>query len=141
MKFFREYKDVPQLVKAHPDDAGFDLFSASDDFVLEAGKQDVVETGLHIAIPPGYVGIIKPRSGYSVKYGTDVIAGVVDAGYTGEVLVVLTALTTFTIKRKDKIAQMLIVKVPPMELEEVNTLEELGDTERGANGFGSTGDH
>ena len=139
MLWYCEHKDLDQFVRAHEDDAGFDICT-SVDFEIPAGKQVTIPTGLHVAIPKGYVGIIKPRSGLSMRVGTDTLAGVVDAGYRGEVKVVLTALDApVTFHRNDKIAQMIVLKRYTGEVTRVDSLEELGETDRGTNGFGSTG--
>ena len=125
-------------------DAGYDLYAIKDG-VVPAGGRKVVGTGIAIAIPqgknvfaPSYYGRIAPRSGLAVKRGIDVLAGVVDAGYRGEVGVVLQNLSDedFPYKKGDRIAQLI--------LEQCNTigwveLEELEDSTRSDAGYGSTG--
>lgn len=119
-------------------DAGYDL-RASEDIVIEAGKQALVPTGLKFSIPLGWVGIIKDRSSMAVKrvYSH---AGVIDASYRGEVKIVLSngSNENYSIKKGDKVAQMIVVQ-HLTDSEEVLAEEELGITERSAGGFGSTG--
>ena len=139
MKYYCEDPELNQLYKKHADDAGFDI-CAAEDYELGSTDRVLVSTKLHVAIPKGYVGILKPRSGLSIDYGTNIGAGVVDAGYLGEIKVVLTAQTfPFIIHKGDRIAQMLILKLPQVEPEKVDSLEALGVTDRGEAGFGSTG--
>ena len=139
MKWTCDYPNMKQFVKAHAADAGYDLYAAKGVTIM-AGRREVISTGLHVSIPRGYVGIIKPRSGLSLLAGTDTLAGVVDSGYLGEVLVVLTVQEDLVINKEDKIAQMVIVPIYDGEAERVGSVAELGESERGANGFGSTGD-
>ncbi len=123
-------------VYQHPGDAGLDLFSAVDE-VLEAGELKAVPTGIQMAIPEGHVGLIWDKSGISLQ-GVHRLAGVVDAGYRGEVKVVMINLgkLPFAIKKGMKIAQMLI---QPVVAAEVTETADLDDTSRGDGGFGSTG--
>lgn len=119
-------------------DAGFDL-RAAESLVIEAGQQVLVSTGLKVAIPGGYVGLIRDRSSMAVKrvYSH---AGVIDAGYRGEVKIVLSnhGSEGYQIEQGAKIAQMIVV--PCLDgLIEVLAEEKLGSTERGEGGFGSTG--
>jgi dUTP pyrophosphatase len=134
--------------RAHDADAGYDLF-AKEDFVVPPCTCDNIfgtnanvgsaihDTGVHIAIPRGYVGFIKSKSGLNVKHGLTA-EGVVDAEYCGAVLVKLYNHTAFPycFKKGDKITQLVILPIFTPELELVDSLEE---TERGDNGFGSTG--
>ena len=123
-------------VYQHPGDAGLDLFSAVDE-VLGAGELKAVPTGIQMAIPDGHVGLIWDKSGISLQ-GVHRLAGVVDAGYRGEVKVVMINLgkLPFVIKKGMKIAQMLI---QPVVAAEVTETADLDDTSRGDGGFGSTG--
>ncbi len=120
----------------HKGDAGLDLFSAID-FVLKKGCVEAVATGIKVAIPDGYVGLIWDKSGVSLK-GVHRLAGVIDSGYRGEVKVVMINLSEkpFAIERGMKIAQML---VQPVTMVHVTEAEDLDDTSRGEDGFGSTG--
>ena len=116
--------------------AGLDLY-ADESLVVKAGTHAIIQTGIAVAIPDGFCGQVWPRSGVSVRYGVDVLAGVIDSDYTGEVKVVLQAgAHDFEINQGDRIAQMLIVPVSMLQCLEVDSL---GDTERGDSGFGSTG--
>jgi dUTP pyrophosphatase len=121
---------------AHPGDAGMDLFS-SVDMEIGPGETKPVPTGIQMAIPPGFVGLVWDKSGLSLK-GVHRLAGVVDAGYRGEVQVVMTNLggEPFAIRAGMKIAQMLIQAVESPVLVETDSLD---DTSRGRGGFGSTG--
>ncbi len=121
---------------AHPGDAGFDLFSCVD-LVLGPGEVKAVPTGIQMAIPLGFVGLVWDKSGISLK-AVHRLAGVVDAGYRGEVQVVLVNLgrEPYPVKAGMKVAQMLIQPVHAVEIEDAAELE---DTSRGEGGFGSTG--
>ena len=139
MKYFVEDPELRQLFKKHDDDAGFDI-CAKQNLLLEGDKWYSISTGLYLAIPKGHVGILKPRSGLSLRFNTDIHAGVIDSNYRGEVVVVISVdHPPFSIEKGDRIAQLLILELPKIELEKVATLPELGDTDRGAGGFGSTG--
>lgn len=120
----------------HKGDAGLDIFSAVD-CVLEAGAVKAVSTGIKVAIPEGYVGLIWDKSGISLK-GVHRLAGVIDSGYRGEVKVVLVNLSreSFRVEKGMKIAQLLI---QPVVVVKVVETDELGETSRGEEGFGSTG--
>ena len=121
---------------SHVGDAGLDLFS-SIDLVLESGEVKPVSTGIKMAVPQGYVGLVWDKSGISLKGGHR-LAGVVDSGYRGEVKVVMINLsdTPFVVEKGMKIAQMLI---QPVENVDVTEVDELEDSTRGEDGFGSTG--
>ncbi|MFC2168496.1 dUTP diphosphatase [Acidobacteriota bacterium] len=120
----------------HKGDAGMDLFSSLD-YVLKKNEIFAVPTGICVEIPKGYVGLIWDKSGVSLK-GAHRMAGVVDAGYRGEIKVVMVNLgqESFVIEKGMKIAQMLIQAVEGVEIVEVDNLE---DSSRGEGGFGSTG--
>jgi dUTP pyrophosphatase len=122
---------------AHEGDAGLDLFS-SENCTLKPNERKAVRTGIAMAIPKGYVGLVWDKSGLAANHGIKTMAGVVDAGYRGEVLVVLKNLgdSDFSIEKNMKIAQMLI---QPVESRKVVEVEDLDDTLRGEKGFGSTG--
>ena len=126
--------------RAHPGDAGLDLRATSEG-VLPPMAGATFGTGFHIRIPQGYAGFVMPRSGLNMHKGVFPPTGVVDAGYTGEVLVKLYNLGAkpILINRGDRIAQLVIVPINTDELHYVDSPAELGDTERGADGFGSTG--
>ena len=120
--------------KAHDTDAGFDLYCPKEVPFL---KEAIIDTGVHIEIPKGYVGMIKSKSGLNVKHGI-VCEGVIDAGYTGSMVVKAYNHSDkeYVFKAGDKLTQLVILPIPDVELEQVDSLE---DTERGSNGFGSSG--
>jgi len=146
---------MPQ--KAYETDGGFDLL-APDDFTVPCtynvpqsdGTTEwipmapgckigsaTIDTGVHMAIPAGYVGMIKSKSGLNVKHGI-IADGTIDAGYTGSIKVKLYNLSndTYKFNKGDKITQIVILPIPYVELEQV---DELPETDRGEGGFGSTG--
>jgi dUTP pyrophosphatase len=120
-------------------DAGYDLF-AVEAVTVAAGQRGLIPTGVHVEIPDRWVGLVKDRSSMALK-GLHTLAGVVDAGYRGEIKVVILNTTTepVTIEVRQKVAQMIVVPVYTQALDVVETLEALSATERGAGGFGSTG--
>ena len=124
---------------AQPGDAGADLRAAVDAVIPAMGRL-TVRTGVSIALPDGYVGLVHPRSGLSAKHGITVLnaPGTVDAGYRGEIAVTLYNSTNedFVVTKGDRIAQLVIQKVETAEFIEV---AELPGSERAAGGFGSTG--
>lgn len=122
--------------RAHETDAGLDLY-ASDTRVVSAKESAVFDTGVHIELPAGTVGMLKSKSGLNVNHGLT-SEGVIDCGYTGSIKVKLYNHSgyDYVVNAGDKISQLVILPVLTPELELVNDLEE---TERGNNGFGSTG--
>lgn len=122
--------------RAHPDDAGLDLYSL-EDVILIPGQGKVTKTGIALALPQGYVGLVADRSSMA-KRGIKTAGGVIDAGYRGEIHIVLWNISTeqIQVRRGERIAQLLILPVATPAVREVNTLDE---TARGAKGFGSTG--
>ena len=122
--------------RAHELDAGYDL-RTPEDVTIYGGLNATIDTGVHVQIPDGYVGFLKSKSGLNVK---DNITGegVIDAGYTGSIKVKLYNNGNFTkhFYKGDKIIQLMILPIYTPELERVDSLEK---TDRGANGFGSTG--
>ncbi len=117
--------------------AGADL-RASEALEIAPGGRAAVPTGLRLAIPPGHVGLVWPRSGLAVRHGIDTLAGVIDADYRGELRVVLVnhGDAPFRIASGDRIAQLLIQRVERAAFRAASSLD---DTERGESGFGSTG--
>ncbi len=119
------------------DAAGYDIHSA-EDVTIPSGKHHPVATHLSVQIPKGYYGRIAPRSGLAYKYAIDVLAGVCDSDFRGEIKAILVnhGEKDFEIKAGDRIAQLVIEKIitPP-----VVVVESLDETERGEGGFGSTG--
>ena len=125
--------------KANLFDAGLDFYSDEKEVVtLAPGERKLFSTGISVAIPNGFVGLIWPRSGHAVKKGLDTMAGVIDAPYRGEVKILLINHDSSyqTYAPGDKIAQMLISVAPDFTPIEV---EDLNETSRGDNGFGSSG--
>ncbi|MEK6887082.1 MAG: dUTP diphosphatase [Nanoarchaeota archaeon] len=122
---------------ANPGDAGMDFYSV-ENTVLSPNERKTIKTGVAMAIPPGYVGLIWDKSGLASKKGIKTMAGVIDSGYRGEVQIVLHNLSNapFVVEKDMKIAQMLIQPIHQPRLEEV---AELDDTARGTGAFGSTG--
>lgn len=117
--------------------AGLDLY-ANENFWIESGNWGLVSTGIAVAIPKNYYGRIAPRSGLAVNHGINVMAGVIDEDYRGELKVVLInhGRFTFEIKKGDRIAQLIIESISRPVIEIVDNLEY---TPRGADSFGSTG--
>lgn len=125
--------------KAHEADGGFDLYAQADAVVYNV-RGTIVDTGVHIEIPAGYVGLIKSRSGLNIKQNV-ICEGVIDSGYTGSIKVKLRLMSDIphewvTIKRGARIAQIVIV---PCFSDSIEVVDKLEDTERGDNGFGSSG--
>jgi dUTP pyrophosphatase len=132
--------EVPLPCYAHPGDAGADLVTAVD-VLLEPGERTLVPTGLRMAIPQGYVGLVHPRSGLAARLGLSIVntPGTIDSGYRGEVKVLLVNLdpaTPIKLSRGDRIAQLVVQRVEQVRFVEVDTLP---DTARGSGGYGSTG--
>lgn len=131
--------ELPTPQHAHDGDGGVDLYARAS-VRLEPGGQAKVPTGIAIAIPNGYAGFVVPRSGLAAKHGVGVTngPGLIDAGYRGEVAVLLVnhGADAVDIARGDRVAQLVVVEVARQDLVVV---DELPDTNRGAGGFGSTG--
>lgn len=134
--------DLPMPSRAHPGDAGLDLYSRVD-LTLAPGERALVPTGVAIALPAGYAAFVHPRSGLAAKHGIGVVngPGTIDAGYRGEIAVILINLdphSPVTFRRGDRVAQLVVQEVPPVELIEVSALP---GSARESGGFGSTGGH
>ncbi|KAB1939576.1 dUTP diphosphatase [Micromonospora sp. ALFpr18c] len=134
--------ELPLPTYAHPGDAGADLVAAAD-VELPPGGRALVPTGVAIALPEGYVGLVHPRSGLAARLGVTVLnaPGTVDAGYRGEILVNLINHdrdTPAKISRGDRIAQLVVQRVARARFEPV---AELPGSRRGTGGHGSTGGH
>ena len=125
--------------KNNTSDAGWDLYSLEDK-EINRGRRATIATGIAMSIPEGYVGLIWPRSGLAVKQGVAIFAGVIDSGYRGEIKVCLynASNDSFPLKISagDRIAQILFQEVPDFSL---TVVDSLGTTERGGDGFGSSG--
>ena len=130
---------LPVPAHAHPGDGGVDLYARAA-AELEPGERAVVATGIAVAIPDGYAGLVTPRSGLAARHGISVVngPGLVDAGYRGEIKVILVNLSdvTFVIERGDRIAQLVVL---PIAVQEFIVVDDLEATTRGSGGFGSTG--
>lgn len=148
VKFKRLSETALIPIKAHPTDAGFDLF-ADEDVEIPYGQTKVVPTNIAIALPEGYVADVRPRSGVTSKTDLRVQYGTIDANYRGGIGIIVENNTKmyfdeesdlsyedWTVEKGDKIAQLVILPLPKVTLEEVSELEE---TDRGTKGFGSTG--
>lgn len=122
--------------RAHELDAGYDVYSREKQ-VVPAKESAVFDTGVHVQIPKGYVGMLKSKSGLNVKHGIT-SEGVIDSGYTGSIKVKLynNSGYDYVVNEGDKISQLVIIPILTPELEIVDCLEE---TDRGSNGFGSSG--
>ena len=136
------HPDAKLPAYAHRGDAGVDLYSVVDR-VLRPGERALIPTGLKMAIPEGYEGQVRPKSGLALKHGISVLntPGTVDAPYRGEVGVILINLdpkTPYEIKKGEKVAQMVFARVEHASFAET---PELAVTTRGEGGFGSTGKH
>ena len=132
---------APMPSQAHADDAGYDLHANAHVVVAPNGGRVLVPTGLAIAIPPSYAGLVLPRSGLALKHGVTVLnaPGLIDAQYRGELQVLLVNTDTqapYEIHRGDRIAQLVIQRVEYVEWQDVDTLDE---TTRDTFGFGSSG--
>lgn len=137
---FQKLDRRAKLTQAHDGDAGYDL-SCLDGFKLDGGERATIGTGLAVELPEGYAAFVMSRSGLASKYGVFIPngPGVVDPGYRGEIKVVLynSSLTPVRFKPGDRIAQLVIQKVETPRIMFVAAISH--DTERGTNGFGSTG--
>jgi dUTP pyrophosphatase len=134
----REDAVIPD--RAYEGDAGLDL-AACDRVELGPGERAVVGTGLAVAIPEGYAGFVQPRSGLADRHGISIVnsPGLIDSGYRGEIKVILLntdASTPFVVDPGMRIAQLVVLPVPELDLVET---DELPETERGVRGYGSSG--
>ena len=133
-------KSLPLPKYSHKGDAGLDLFSAVD-CIIKPYERKLVPTGIKVAIPLGYAGFVQPRSGLAIKHGIALVnsPGLIDSGYRGEICIIMVNLdknNEFNIRKGDKICQLVIQKVEEAELIEV---DDIGGSDRGEGGFGSTG--
>jgi dUTP pyrophosphatase len=133
----REEARLPE--RAYTGDAGLDL-STCERVELAPGERGVAPTGLAVAIPEGFAGFVQPRSGLAARHGVTVVnsPGLIDSGYRGEIRVVLLntdRARTFVAEAGDRVAQLVVLPVPGLELVE---LDELPASERGVRGFGSS---
>jgi dUTP pyrophosphatase len=136
LKILRFSAEARIPTRAHPDDAGLDLYGL-EDVVLAPGEGKMARTGIGLALPPGYMGLVADRSSMA-KRGLKTAGGVIDTGYRGEIHVVLWNISReeLRIRAGERLAQLLILPVAlPMPVE----VSELDETHRGAKGFGSSG--
>ncbi|CAM3208351.1 dUTP diphosphatase [Nocardioides dubius] len=132
--------DLPLPGYAHPGDAGADLMTTVD-VTLEPGERRLVPTGIALALPPGFVGLVHPRSGLAARHGLSIVnaPGTIDSGYRGEVKVLLLNTdreAPIVLARGDRIAQLVIQRYEHATFVETDSLD---DSARGAGGYGSTG--
>lgn len=134
---FKKLTDNATAPTKEDGDFGWDLFSA-EDYLLKPGERHLFKTDISIELPNLYHAVIKPRSGMAVKYGIDVLAGLIDNSYRGNLGICLINFGSeeVNIEKGNKIAQMIIVNEPQTTITEV---KELSETNRGSKGFGSSG--
>jgi dUTP pyrophosphatase len=141
VKIVKLNKDATIPEYAHPTDAGADVF-AVEETRLEPGETKIVKTGIAVAVPAGYEIQVRPRSGLSLKSGLRIAnaPGTIDADYRGEIGIIMTNTNDipYVIDKNMKIAQLVIAPTPMIKWNVVESVEELGTTERGEGGFGST---
>lgn len=135
--------DLPVPARARADDGGVDLYARIEVDLAAGGGRAIVPTGIALAIPPGYAGFVQPRSGLAARHGVTCLnsPGLIDAGYRGEVAVVLVNTdpsSSHRVRRGDRIAQLVLQQVEIPELVETDPAE-LAPTERGVGGFGHSG--
>ena len=140
LRFQRLTDDAILPARAHDEDAGLDLCAAEAAHIGPGGRWRV-RTGLAVELPEGHAGLVVPRSGLALKHGISLVnaPGLIDPGYRGEIGVLLLntdPAEVFRIEPGDRIAQLLVV---PFSAVEVESVDRLGDSERGEGGFGSTG--
>jgi dUTP pyrophosphatase len=133
--------DLPLPAYAREGDAGADLPAREDVVLAAGGGRALVPTGVAVAIPPGFAGLVLPRSGLAMRHGVTVLnaPGLIDAGYRGELTVLLVntdPVADYTVHRGDRVAQLVIVAVDQVG---VRVVDELPPSDRGRGGFGHTG--
>jgi dUTP pyrophosphatase len=133
--------DLPLPAAQHEGDAGYDLLARQDAVLRPAGGRAAVPSGIAVAIPPGFAGLVLPRSGLALQHGVTCLntPGLIDSGYRDEVRVLLVNLDpedAYHVRRGDRIAQLVIARVEAVEWLPV---DELSSSARGLGGFGSTG--
>jgi len=129
------HKDAKLPKKAHSGDLGFDLYSV-EEMIIRPNEVNRIRTGIGMKCEREIGFLLKERSGMANKYGAEVIAGVIDAEYTGEIIVLMKTIKTFVVDKGDKIAQAIPMIVFDFDINEVSELDE---TSRGQKGFGSSG--
>nr|WP_283251212.1 dUTP diphosphatase [Rhabdothermincola salaria] len=136
--------DLPLPAYATPGDAGLDLCARHDAVLAAGGGRALVPTGVSVAIPEGHAGFVQPRSGLALRHGVTCLntPGLIDSGYRGELKVLLVNTDpdeAFTVRRGERIAQLVVQRVEHVALVEVADLDQLGASARGEGGFGHTG--
>ncbi|MFH1749974.1 MAG: dUTP diphosphatase [bacterium] len=136
LKVQRIQKNAKVPNTAYKGDAGLDLYSVKE-ILIKSKNRTIIETGIAVEIPDGYVGLVWDRSSVPAKYGLTTMGGVIDSGYRGEIRIIMynTSAEDFVIKKHEKIAQLLIQKIESPKILEVL---ELSDSERGKKTFGSS---
>jgi dUTP pyrophosphatase len=132
--------ELPLPSRAHPDDAGLDLYARTDAVLHSGGGRALVPTGVAVAIPRGHMGIVVPRSGLALKHGISLVntPGIIDAAYRGELQVIMInhdATSDYHVRRGDRVAQLIVQAIAAVEWTTVNALD---DNNRGG-GFGHSG--
>jgi dUTP pyrophosphatase len=140
--FRRLHPEAWMPARAHAGDAGYDLRSV-DEVSLAPGGRALIRTGISVAIPGGYAGLVLPRSGLAMRHGVAPVntPGLIDSGYRGEIMVPLInhdREETFRVQRGMRVAQLVLVRAEEVSFSEVETLEA-GTDGRGEGGFGSSG--
>ena len=155
LKVKKVVKDIDDIYRANPGDAGLDLRASGKwvvdldsekkeieqaSYVLKPSERILVKTGIHVAIPKNHFGSIRDRSGLAFKSGLHTLGGVIDEGYRGEIGVVLVNMSSkdYEIKKNERIAQIILQPYSAVPIEHV---EELEETERGEGGYGKSGKH
>ena len=131
--------DATIPTRSHPTDAGLDLYASED---VSVSRGTMIPTGIAVDIPPGYEAQVRPRSGLSIRSSLRVTLGTIDSGFVGEINVIADSVnvvgsTMYQVKKGDKIAQLVISPIETPEVEVVDDFDS--ESERGENGFGSTG--
>jgi dUTP pyrophosphatase len=136
INILRVHPDATLPTRAHPDDAGLDLYNL-EDFKMAPGEGKMIKTGIALAVPQGHVGLVADRSSLA-KRGLKTAGGVIDAGYRGEIHIVMWNVSkeNFELKKGERLAQLMIIPIATPAVVEV---KELDSTSRGAKGFGSSG--
>lgn len=138
IKIVKTSKDAKLPKYAHRFDAGMDFYSNENNYILKRGERKGFSTGIKMEIPEGYAGIFHDKSGLAIKNGIKTMGGVIDSNYRGEIVAILINLgdNDVLIEKGSKIAQMIIQKV---EYFDISIANNIGNSERGESGFGSTG--
>lgn len=144
VRIVRIDRDLSLPTTARVGDAGMDLRARGPVTLAPGGGRATIPVGFALALPPGFAGLVLPRSGLAARHGITVVnaPGLIDSGYRGEVNVVLLntdPVDAFSVERGDRIAQLMIVRVPPVLWEEVAEAAELGESDRGVGGLGHSG--